>query len=230
MSEGPKTVTGLIAKEVSDVIPETDKRIAGRAFGDALVNVGEALQDVTSWVRVVAAVPRATVGFVGRVFRKWRAVPKGQRAPLPPKLLLGAASGYAGTADSHLRDCFERLVESAIDSRSASLVHPSFVSSLNQMSGLDARFMQLLKSGGIFQSNEEFRQRLGAPPDTSLIVTIDVLGRLGYVERIGPVGDVPDDAFGVKKFIFIRERPGSKEGRVFIATPVGRAFLQAVVR
>ena len=156
MSDDPKSATALIAREVADVVPRENKQVAGRAFGAAFVNAGEALRDVTALIANVVALPRVAAGFAFRIIDKWRRVPAGRRNPIPPQLLLEASAGYAAATDDELRDSFERLVTAAMDWETASSVHPSFASSLSQMTPLDARLMRLIvQPPRAFESFEE---------------------------------------------------------------------------
>ena len=172
-----------------------------------------------------------------RALAKFRQIPDERRRTPPPKLLLEAAQGYAGTDDNDLRACFEKLVQSSMDTDTASLVHPTFLTSLNQMSGLDARFMRLLRVGAKFTSFESFYRALGDPPEASVIVTLEVMKRLGYLERIGPASAPsfePEKVPGPGQIFVYRKEEGlsPQEHRIyrsiFLVTPVGGSFLIAV--
>jgi hypothetical protein len=233
MSEDLKTATGMIVQEVAEMVPQADKNTAGRDLGATLKNVGSIARDLTDLLAGVASIPRRTAEFMARALANFRQIPEERRRTPPPKLLLEAAQGYAQTDDDDLRECFERLVESAMDGETSSLVHPSFVSSLTQMSGLDARFMKVLTTGEIFPSFSSLRARLGIQTGEPLTVTLDNLEkRLRYVSQIGStVKMTRDPPLGVKEFIFVLDggtRGADGEGTVYMATPLGRVFLKAV--
>jgi len=187
MSDDPSTATGLIVKEMADVLPAADKRIAGRDFGTALKNLGSLASDLTGLLASIVSIPRRTGQFFAWTLTRFRQIPDERRRTPSPKLLLEAAQGYAEADDDELRSDFERLVESAMDSQTASGVHPSFVISLRQMSGLDARFMRLFAKGCAFRSFAELAELVGAAVDLqSLEIAAANLERLGYIEAGRP--------------------------------------------
>jgi len=239
MSEEPKSATGLIVQQVAAIVPQSDKNSAGRDIGKALKNVGSIARDLSDLLAGVVSIPRRASEFMVRALSKFRQIPDERRRTPSPKLLLEAAQGYAHTDDNDLRTCFERLVDSAMDTKTAALVHPSFVVSLNQMSGTDARFMRLLGAGAKFIGFAAFYEALGIASLASMVVTMDVLTRLGYMTKIGPASLGPAEHRDVTPlpgqiFVYEQEHSGRpidnppRSMTYFKATPVGRAFTIAV--
>jgi len=248
MSDDPKSATGLIVQEVAAVVPQSDKDTAGRDLGKAFKNVGSIARDLTDLLAGVASVPRRTSEFIARALAKFRQIPNERRRTPSPRLLLEAAQGYVQTDDADLRACFERLLETSMDSATAALVHPSFVSSLNQMSGLDARFLRLVRRGGRYQGGyEELGEALGARIGSrSLIVTTENLTRLGYITSAGPVAvkvlsdeevwepDLPVGAWCISFYFYkdpdypARPRPSEVHRVMYYLTGLGTAFLSVV--
>jgi hypothetical protein len=181
VSGDPKSATALIAKEVAEAVPKHDKLAAGQAIGAAFVNAGEALRDLTALVANVVALPRVAAGFALRMIHKWRQVPHDRRNPIPPQLLLEAWAGYAAATDDELRNAFERLVTASMDRETAFRVHPSFASSLSQMTPLDARLMRLInEQPRVFDSFDEQQESLGMSIDfRHVAISASNLKRLG---------------------------------------------------
>jgi hypothetical protein len=106
------------------------------------------------------------------------------------------------------------------------------------MSGTDARFMRLLGAGAKFMGFDALYADLGITALASMVVTIDLLTRLGYMKRIAPVAVGPGESRDITplpgQIVYEREHSGRpiddppKSMTLFDATPVGRAFLVAV--
>jgi Abortive infection alpha len=186
--EDRKDASVTITSEALKVLPEADKQIAGRSLGGTLANLTAAAEDVSQWFRVIASVPREALGFVGRVFDRWRRMPPHRRSLPAPKLLLEAAAGYGAATEEDLKVRYERLLSSAIDSEAAPRVHPAFAEMIGQMTGAEARLLDFFDLGGYFASNDAFISALGFALDKhQLAVAMQNLERLGLVTSGSPV-------------------------------------------
>jgi hypothetical protein len=193
--EDRKDATTTIASEAIRVLPEADKVMAGRKAGDAITNLAAAAADVTLWIRLVASVPRGVAAFVARAAQKWRALPAERRALPSPKLLLEAAAGYAAVDDEELKTRYERLLESALDVETAPRVHPAFPTMLGEMTGIEARLLELFAEGGYFESFEAVIAALNSPIDRrQLLVGLQNLDRLGLVSHVETMTTFPNTA------------------------------------
>jgi hypothetical protein len=183
----PKSAGGLLASEALRIVPENQKQIAGQGFGGALANIGAALEDVTMWVRVVAAVPRGMAQFVARVTAAWRQTPAHRRLAPKPELLLTAATGYANQEEDELREKYVRLIVAAVDSESAPFVHPAFASIIAQMTPVEARLFDFFRTGGYFTSFDALSKAAGVQLDEDGIqLAMASLDRLGLVDDFSP--------------------------------------------
>jgi hypothetical protein len=181
--EEPKGAGALVASEALRVLPENQKQIAGRGFGGALANIGAALEDVTLWVRVAAAIPRGAVQFLAKARAIWRRTPEDRRRPPNPELLLSAARGYASQEAEELREKYVRLLAAAVDSATAPLVHPAFANVLGQMTPVEARLFDRFRDGGHFRTYEALSKIAGVQLDAEGIeLAMANLDRLGLVE------------------------------------------------
>jgi hypothetical protein len=179
---GASELAKAVASDALKAVPADKKEIAGRSLGNTLVNLGAIAEDVTMWARVLVSVPRNAVGLVARVARKWREKPAQRRARISPKLLLEAAAGYATAIDDELKIRYERLLDSALDVESAPRVHPAFANILGEMTGLEARILDLIGTGGIFESYQELIDAIAVRTDARKIqVAFQNLSRTGLV-------------------------------------------------
>jgi hypothetical protein len=182
-NEAPKTAGGMMVEEALDIVPKSSRELAGKHAGDALVNAAEAARDLTALVKGIASLPVGIGGFVARIVRRWRRLPSEKRRPLPVTMLLTAATGYADTKDADLRLAFENLLTSAIDVNRVHRVHPSFARMLVEMTGLEARMLRLMKSGGEFSSTELLSKAVGVGIDEhASAVAMTHLERLGLLK------------------------------------------------
>lgn len=147
---------------------------------------------------------------------------------VPPTMLIGPileALRYAYD-EEELREMFENLLASAMDSRKVSRAHPSFVDAITQMSSLDAKVLKkvvqersLSLSHVVFESPDGqgyypnampyyFRQDMVALGDPFMVsMAISNLMRLGLLKsKVIFFSD--EDVTQIKKTDFVRQRYG----------------------
>ena len=77
-----------------------------------------------------------------------RRVPAERRQPPDPQILVGAAMGLLGAGEKpELRDMFESLLATSMDSATAGFVHPSFPEIIRQLSPDEARILRACLPG-----------------------------------------------------------------------------------
>lgn len=103
MAADETTASAKITPEALKVIPDADKRMAGRSFGGAIANIGAVAEDVTLWARLIVSVPRQAGSLIARIVERWRRTPGDWPALPSPKLLLEAAADYSTTIDDDLK-------------------------------------------------------------------------------------------------------------------------------
>ena len=144
----------------------------------------------------------------------------------PPTMLAGPlleALKYTYDVDD-LRELFENLLASAMDTSKVSSAHPSFVDAIRQMSPLDAKIMKELSRQGhlkcaeiTFTITSTHQVYVNAMPHNfivellplsdpfSISSCLDNLNRLGLIE-ITPLGIINEDYEIMKKHPYVLER------------------------
>jgi len=144
--------------------------------------------------------------FFARVEKKLEQVPDERRQPPPATIAAPAALQYALLGEApeaaELREMFENLLASSMDSDTASSAHPAFVSMISQMSRDEARILK--------HPDAYYGEDLG-------LTTERFEQCMSNLERLGIVKTIQIDTYTGR-------HPTTD------TTPLGRAFLGTCVR
>ena len=145
----------MIAREALEVVPRDSKALAGESIGRALTNAAGALEDLTGILKAVTAIPAGAGKLMVRLITRRRRIPRERQVSPPATLLLAAAQAYSSSGDV-LREKYENLLATAMDSDTADQAHPVYVDILGKMTAVEARLFDFLCSkGGDFHRYED---------------------------------------------------------------------------
>ena len=148
-------------------------------------------------------------------------VPEERRQPAPAHIAAPAALQYAllgqGREVAELREMFENLLVTSMDSDTASSAHPAFVSMIQQLTPDEARILKTIDRDEYpytdLRRSGSFRTALGIDVEIGSTRREQCVSNL---ERLGILRMVPVDSF-------------TGNGGMLVVTPLGRQFLDTCV-
>ncbi|MBL8740660.1 MAG: DUF4393 domain-containing protein [Myxococcales bacterium] len=202
--------------------------------------------------KIVDGANSALERFSSRVEKKLEGVPADRLLPAPATIAGPAALHYALLGDGEevadLRELFENLLMSAMDSATAGSVHPAFVTVISQMTAEDAWVAKSITQHdyAAFNVFQQFPDGTKRPHGLYALLGIDAvkdprlrarcisnLDRLGIVAVGGNSPSNPREYEELKKVVEADFPEGTDTwslGTVVAVTPFGQQFLDTCVR